>query len=66
MGLRFDRYDGISYGTQLEPWVGASYLIASTFLIPLVVAWFRRASFTQSLPQPKSGRLQIGARPLTA
>jgi hypothetical protein len=30
MGLRFDRYDGISYGTQLQPRVGASYLIAPT------------------------------------
>ena len=30
LGLRFDRYDGISYGTQLQPRVGASYLIAPT------------------------------------
>ncbi len=30
MGLRFDRYDGISYGTQWQPRVGASYLIAPT------------------------------------
>jgi hypothetical protein len=30
MGLRFDRYNGISYGTQLQPRLGASYLIAPT------------------------------------
>jgi hypothetical protein len=30
IGLRFDRYDGISHGTQPEPRVGASYLIKPT------------------------------------
>jgi hypothetical protein len=30
LGLRFDRYDGISYGTQLQPRLGASYLVAAT------------------------------------
>jgi hypothetical protein len=30
LGLRFDRYDGISYGTQLQPRVGAAYLIEAT------------------------------------
>ena len=29
-GLRFDRYDGISYGTQWQPRLGASYLISPT------------------------------------
>jgi hypothetical protein len=28
LGLRFDRYDGLSYGTQLQPRLGASYQIA--------------------------------------
>ncbi|MGA2186475.1 MAG: TonB-dependent receptor [Bryobacteraceae bacterium] len=30
LGLRFDHYDGISHGTQPQPRVGASYLIAPT------------------------------------
>jgi hypothetical protein len=30
LGLRLDRYDGLSYGTQLQPRVGASYQIAPT------------------------------------
>ncbi len=30
LGLRFDRYDGLSYGTQPEPRLAASYLIAPT------------------------------------
>jgi hypothetical protein len=29
-GLRFDRYDGLSHGTQLQPRLGASYHIART------------------------------------
>ena len=30
LGLRWDRYDGISQGTQFQPRVGASYLISPT------------------------------------
>ena len=29
-GLRFDRYDGLSQGTQLQPRMGASYHFAPT------------------------------------
>lgn len=29
-GLRFDRYDGLSYGTQWEPRLGLSYLVSRT------------------------------------
>ena len=53
-GLRFDRYDGLSYGTQLQPRLGASYLIAPT-------ATVLRVAYSHSYETPLNENLVLSS-----
>lgn len=53
-GLRFDRYDGISYGTQWQPRLGLSYLFSPTKTV-------LRISYSHSYETPQNENLVLSS-----
>jgi len=54
LGLRFDNYDGISHGNQVEPRLGASYLVKKTNTV-------LRGSYSRTFETPYNENLVLSS-----